>query len=102
MSPIRFTALGVRFATFIAAWALPCATSTLRGDIALFENGQSPYRIVIAANAIASDRYAAEELQRYFERITGAQLPIVTDGDERTAKEIVLGAASVADDAAGA
>lgn len=77
------------------AWSLAAATPALRGDVTLFENGHSPYQIVIAANATASERYAAEELQRYFERITGARLPIVADSDDRTTSEIVLGAASL-------
>jgi len=59
--------------------------------ITLVENGQSRYRIVIPANAIASERYAAEELQRYIEKISGAKLPIVTATDKPTDYEIRLG-----------
>jgi len=99
MSSTRFSALTIPKAMVAAAWILASASSTLRGEITLFENGQSPYRIVIAVNALPAERYAAEELQRYFQRITGARLPIVTDGEQRTADEIVLGAASVPDDA---
>lgn len=73
------------------------AASTLYADVTLFENGSSPYQIVVAADALASERYAAEELQTYFERMTGAQLPIVADGDARKATEIVLGSATVPD-----
>jgi len=58
--------------------------------ITLVENGQSRYRIVIPANAIASERYAAEELQRYIEKISGAKLPIVTATDKPTDYEIRL------------
>jgi hypothetical protein len=60
-------------------------------NIMLAEKGKSAYRIVIAANAIPSERYAAEELQRYLHRISGALLPIVTDDQPMTDHEILLG-----------
>ena len=57
----------------------------------LVENGRSDYVIVITRDAIPSERYAAEELQRYLERISGARLPIVTDDAEMGEREIILG-----------
>ena len=45
-----------------------------RADLTIAEKGRSLYRIVIATNAIPSERYAAEELQRYLERVGGAKL----------------------------
>jgi hypothetical protein len=42
-------------------------------------------------NAIPSESYAAEELQHYLERISGAKLPIVTDNMPTSAHEIILG-----------
>jgi hypothetical protein len=36
-----------------------------RAELTIAEKGRSLYRIVIATNAIPSERYAAEELQRY-------------------------------------
>lgn len=50
------------------AWAEP---------IKLADNGKSDYVILLGANANVTERFAAEELQRYVERITGAKLPIV-------------------------
>jgi len=100
MRSTRFSVIAVQKATGVAVWILASLGSTLRGDITLFENGQSSYRIVIAADCPPAERYAAEELQCYFERITGASLPIATDGEPRKSNEIVLGAASVPDDAA--
>lgn len=67
----------------------------LRAETALFENGKSDYQIVVAAHCSPAERYAAEELQRYFERATGAKLPIVADDQQRVAEEIVLGAAKL-------
>ena len=55
------------------------------------ENGKSPYRIVISSAAIPSERYAAEELQRYLERMSGVQLPITTDQEALGSHEILLG-----------
>ncbi len=40
---------------------------------------KSPPTIVIASNAPPAERYAAQELQRYVERITTLKLPIVED-----------------------
>lgn len=59
--------------------------------LTLAAKGKSPYRIVIAADAIPSERYAAEELQRYLEKIAGARLPIVSDAGRPASREILLG-----------
>ncbi|HOG51472.1 MAG TPA: hypothetical protein PKY10_12855, partial [Lentisphaeria bacterium] len=44
----------------------------------LAKNGQPAARIVIAADAHPAVAYAAEELQRWVEAISGARLPIDT------------------------
>ena len=75
----------------IRAFLLLLACVVSARAITLVENGQSRYRIVISANAIASERYAADELQRYLEKISGAKLPIVTDAEKLTDYEILLG-----------
>ena len=49
-----------------------------QGDIHLTENGQSGYAIVVAADAPAPEKFAAEELQKYLLQISGARLPVVT------------------------
>ena len=53
----------------------------------------APFRdqVVIATNALASERYAAEELQKYLEKISGAKLPIVSDSARPISHEILLG-----------
>src|SRR5258705_7576632 len=63
----------------------------LEGALVLAEKGKSEYRIVIAGNAPPAERYAAEELQSYLEKISGAKLPIITDAERRTSREILLG-----------
>ncbi len=65
-------------------------TSGVAGLI-ITDQGKSKYRIVVPISAIPSERYAAEELQRYIEKMSGAKLPIVTDAEPRAAHEILLG-----------
>ncbi len=60
-------------------------------QVVLADKGQSRYRIVIPADAIPSEQYAAEELQRYLERMAGVNLPIVPDKEPMTTREILLG-----------
>ncbi len=57
----------------------------------LAANGASEYVIVHAAAASEAEIHAAEELRDYFEKITGARLPVVTDGTADSAREIVVG-----------
>lgn len=61
------------------------------GQVILADKGESRYRIVIPKDAIQSERYAAEELQRYLERISGVKLTIVTDSEPISDHEILLG-----------
>lgn len=80
---------------WLAGLALGCFCLTVatncQADLNLADKGQSQYRIVVPAGAIPSERYAAEELQRYLEKLSGAKLPIVTDAEKPTAREILLG-----------
>lgn len=62
-----------------------------RAEVALAENGRSDYRIVIAAEASPSTRYAAEELQHFLERMTGARLPLAVDTGPTHDHEILVG-----------
>src|SRR5262245_10072924 len=61
-----------------------------QGELTLAEHGTSRYQIVISTNALASERYAAEELQRYLEKISGAKLPIIPDSKRPAAGEILI------------
>jgi hypothetical protein len=67
------------------------AVTTASAAATLAEKGRSNYRIVVPAAAIPSERYAAEELQRYLEKMSGAKLPIVTDVGQAASREILLG-----------
>ncbi len=57
----------------------------------LADNGASHYVIVHGENAAASEITAASELQSYLKKITGAELPIVTDSTAPTKYEIIVG-----------
>jgi hypothetical protein len=65
--------------------------SQVNAQFTLVEKGRSSARIVIPADAIPSERYAAEELQRYIERISGARLEIVGDTARPGRTDILLG-----------
>jgi len=71
-------------------FVLATVDSTL-ADVTLADKGKTRYRIVVPAAAIPSERYAAEELQRYLKRIIEAELPIVTDSEKPNAREVLLG-----------
>ncbi len=49
----------------------------------LIKNGQSKYKIFVSKNAIASEKYAAEELQKYLYEISGCKLRIVHQSEEK-------------------
>src|SRR5215467_14343990 len=82
----------LRFGTpiLMAALAAPTAGWAATG-LTLANQGKSRYQIVLPTNALPSERYAAEELQKYFEKINDAKLPIVTDQSPPSSHEILLG-----------
>jgi hypothetical protein len=64
---------------------------TAAAPLVLAEQGRSSYIIVIADNAPPAIRYAADELQKFVEQMSGAKLPIVGDGKPPAEDEILLG-----------
>jgi len=78
------------FAGLAALAFLPFPTR-VHGAITLADKGKSEYRIVIPANSIPSERYAADELQRYLERMTGARFPLALDSEPASSREILIG-----------
>jgi hypothetical protein len=57
----------------------------------LAEGGQSSHSIVTAADAPPPVRHAAQELQMFLQQISGAKLPIVSDRQPPTGREILVG-----------
>lgn len=60
-----------------------------RADLKIADGGRSDYVIVLAPDALTSERYAAEELQAYLAKISGVKLPI------RRAEEVEAGQKTV-------
>lgn len=59
--------------------------------LVLAENGASGFRIVVGETASPSERYAANELQRFLREISGVELPVASDGEAITQHEILVG-----------
>ncbi len=80
-----------------SAWLGGCllglvmAATTAAADVTIADNGKSKYRIVLPADAIPAERYAAEELQHYLATMSGAKLSIVSDAERPASREILLG-----------
>ncbi len=79
---------GGRWILSLACLVMVVSTSAA---VTLANKGTSNYRIVVPASAIPSERYAAEELQRYLEKLSGVKLPVVTDAQKPISREILLG-----------
>ncbi len=66
----------------IALGAAPRA----QADLTLAQEGQTAYRIVVAAEASETERFASEELTNFLQRVTGAVFPVVVESDAATAE----------------
>lgn len=81
-----------RPSTWLAVFLLGLLTAGRAvADVTIAENGKTQYRIVLPADAIPAERYAAEELQHYLQKMSGARLSIVTDAEGPISREILLG-----------
>ena len=78
---------------FLASCAGPPSARRATAPM-LADAGLSDYHIVIARAASPSVSYAAQELQGYLRKITGARLPIVADTEPAQAHEILVGQSS--------
>lgn len=86
--------IGVALALCGAGCAQVTKPIAEKTDLCLAEDARSEYRIVIAATAPSSTRYAAEELQGFLEKMTGARLPIIADTSGAQDREILVGRSS--------
>lgn len=81
------------------AWMVATASAATPADpFVLTEDGRSPYTIVLAADASASEQHAAGDLQDLLLQATGATLPIVSEEEAqaRVAPRIFVGAGTLA------
>jgi hypothetical protein len=73
---------------FLAALGIECTTKS--DVLELVKNGKSDYKIYVSEKAIASEKHAATELQKYIFEISESKLPITNKVDE-TSKIIYIG-----------
>lgn len=88
---------GVILAAFVACVLAACPSHGTAGEakaraegpaaaeILLTQDGQTRHAIVIASDASAPVKFAADELHKYVLAISGARLPILAKGDEDSA-----------------
>jgi len=60
-------------------------------DLTLIRDGKSNYSIVVGAGASASEQRGAKELQTHLKKMSGAELPIVTDAQALPEHAILVG-----------
>lgn len=78
---------------YLAGCAAP-PVAERAGELMLADAGRSDYHIVIPRAASPSVNYAAQELQSYLKKMTGARLPIVPDTEPERTREILVGKSS--------
>lgn len=79
---------------FVAACALVgliASTQAEARDVNLVKECKSGYTIVLPKDASPSEEHAARELKSFLFRISGARLPIMTEGEWLPKKMILLG-----------
>ena len=71
---------------------LPAVVCTARcAPLTLAERGRSDYAVVIPADAIPAEEFAAEELILHLERMSGARLPLRKDDQPLPDRAVLLG-----------
>ena len=86
---VRGTATAVLL-TMAAPWAGAA-------DFVIARDGRPAATIVVAAEAQESNRFAAEELRGFVKRMSGAELPLVTDGETIEGPKILVGRSRLTD-----
>ncbi len=62
-----------------------------RNNYSLFNNKKTDYKIIVGVDASESEQWAAEELQKTLLKISGASFEIISDRNEITNNEIIVG-----------
>ncbi len=81
----RMRTLGVLCSLCVLAMSVPCVAVVLVND------GQPAATVMIPTDASETVRFAADELMRYVEQISGARLPVVTEGAQITGVPVHVG-----------
>lgn len=80
------------FCTLLTAGLCLLATAATQAqDLVLIENGESPYKIVVADNASPSTKHGAEELQSFLQQMSGTLVSIVSERQPFGPCEILVG-----------
>ena len=74
------------------AICLLCASHALAQGVTLVENGGGKATIVIPDEPLASERFAASELQTYVEKMSGAKLDVVPGSERPEGAVVTVGA----------
>lgn len=62
-----------------------------RVDYSLFKEGQTDYQVVLRQNASSSEKWAAGELCTWLKQVSGAEFPLVQEGEEKSEHLILVG-----------
>ena len=94
MGKLRITKAALCFARFIltALVCAPAAVGTANAfTLTLVKNGVIRHTIVMASGASPSEKHAAQELQKFILKISGATLPIVDEETAPKSRLVVIG-----------
>ncbi|MEN6452381.1 MAG: DUF4838 domain-containing protein [Thermoguttaceae bacterium] len=75
----------------LSCWIAAAAGQVAAQGLLLADAGRTDYRIVVADDASSSTKHGVEELQKFLEQISGARLPILSDREPLSDREIILG-----------
>ncbi|MBP3254159.1 MAG: DUF4838 domain-containing protein [Bacteroidales bacterium] len=81
--------------TIAAVFCTSCASN--RKDVSLVSHGETKYHIVVSDKATDNEIYAAQLMQEYIYKISGAKVPIVNKCRNRHKEEIHIGTTPVKD-----
>src|SRR5438105_10564421 len=75
--------------SFVAVFGLICISTAVADGITIAERGRANAVIVVAADASAPQRHAADELVAFLKQVSGADIPIVNQPDAKKANLLV-------------
>lgn len=72
-------------------WSAVLAAAPATADVGLVRDGRPLASIVLPADPMPEETCAAERLQHYIGRMTGAELPIIAEGPQSAAPAVFIG-----------
>ena len=86
----RLTSVAEIFSLSLALFVLG-AFPLNAGELIITQNGKSDYSIVLTRDASPSEKFGAQELQKFLKMISGVSLPIMRDNEEVSGPMILVG-----------